>query len=117
MTDRRSNAKHLTWIDVAATADVPAGGCLGIEIGARHIALYRLGARFFATTNVCSHQFALLSEGSVDGEFIECPMHQGRFHIPTGAPQGLPVTSPIAVYPVKVERERVYVQFDEATGD
>jgi len=116
ITDQRSDGNGSAWVDVAAPVDVPARGCLGVDCDGRHVALYRLGGAYYATSNVCSHQFALLSEGSVDGEYIECPMHQGRFHIPTGAAQGVPVTAPIAVYPVKVERERVYVQLDAGGG-
>ena len=60
-------------------------------------------ARFYALNNVCTHQFAFMSEGYVDGEYIECPMHQGRFHIPTGAAQCAPVTQPLKTYPVRTD--------------
>jgi nitrite reductase/ring-hydroxylating ferredoxin subunit len=32
-------------------------------------------------------------EGFVDGEEVECPFHQGRFHIPTGHPSAPPCTA------------------------
>ena len=98
-----------TWVHVAAVTDIPEGGCLGVEVGSQYVALYNIGGRYFATDNICSHQMALLSEGSVDGEYVECPLHQGRFHIPTGAPQGVPVTEPIKVFPTKVEGEKLLI--------
>jgi 3-phenylpropionate/trans-cinnamate dioxygenase ferredoxin subunit len=47
-------------------------------------------------------------------DIIECPLHQGRFHIPTGAPKGAPVHLPLRTYPVKVEGGEVFVGIDPA---
>lgn len=102
-----------TWIEVAAAADLPPGTCRGVEVGSKFIALYNLAGRLYASDNICTHQLAFLSEGQVDGEYIECPLHQGRFHIPTGAAQGEPVTEPIAVYPIKQENEKLFVLVPE----
>ena len=104
---------ELVWIEVAAAEDVPPGRCVGIEVGSRYLAVYNLAGSLYATDNICTHQLAFLSEGQVDGEYIECPMHQGRFHIPTGAAQGEPVTEPIAVYPIKSENGRLFVLVPE----
>ena len=38
--------------------------------------------------------------GYVEGEEVECPFHQGRFHIPSGTPTSLPCAVPIKTYPV-----------------
>jgi nitrite reductase/ring-hydroxylating ferredoxin subunit len=84
-----------------------------LEIEGSCIALFSLAGRLCATSNVCTHQFALMTDGYVDGEYIECPMHQGRFHIPTGAPQGTPVTQPLRTYPVKVEAETILVKLPD----
>jgi biphenyl 2,3-dioxygenase ferredoxin subunit len=35
-------------------------------------------------------------------DIIECPMHNGRFHIPTGRVDGPPACEPLRVYPVKL---------------
>ena len=54
-----------------------------------------------------------LSEGDVE-EFkgaptIECWLHGSCFDLRTGEPTNLPATEPVAVYPVRVEGEDVYV--------
>jgi naphthalene 1,2-dioxygenase system ferredoxin subunit len=62
------------------------------------------------TANQCTHGNAFLSEGFlIDGE-IECPLHQGRFDVKTGAPTCEPACDPVRVYPVKIEDGRVFVE-------
>ncbi len=45
----------------------------------------------------------LLTDGYIEGDLVECPMHGGTFVIATGAPKGEPCSTAIATYPVKVE--------------
>lgn len=94
---------------VAREADIPEGEMLRVEVGNRHIALYHLDGRFYATQALCTHGHALLTDGYIEGETIECPMHGGSFDIPTGAAVGPPCVTPLAVYPVKVEGGEVMV--------
>jgi 3-phenylpropionate/trans-cinnamate dioxygenase ferredoxin subunit len=46
----------------------------------------------------------------VIGDIIECPLHQGRFHIPTGKAKSAPVCVDLVCYPVKVEGGQVFIQ-------
>ena len=62
-----------------------------------------------ALHDVCSHADVPLSEGDVDGGSIECWLHGSRFDLATGAPSGLPATTPVAVYRTKTEGDDVYV--------
>lgn len=97
------------WHDVAAADQIEDEDVMPVQAGGLALAVYNLGGRYFATTDVCSHAGACLSEGFVIGDEIECPLHQGRFHIPSGAARGAPASQPLAVYPVKVEDGRVLV--------
>lgn len=85
---------------------------MGVELEGRPIAVYNLRGRFYATDNICTHEHACLSEGFVIDDIIECPRHQGRFHIPTGAAKGAPVHRALKTYPVKIEGDFVYVELD-----
>jgi nitrite reductase/ring-hydroxylating ferredoxin subunit len=104
------------WIPIASTADCPGGQGNPFEVQGRHIAVFNLEGRFFATSNVCTHQFALMSDGYVEGEYIECPMHQGRFHIPTGCPQGVPVSEPLQTYPLRIQDGRIEINLTDETA-
>lgn len=99
---------------VARERDIPEGEMLRVEVGNRHIALYNLAGRIFATQALCTHGHALLTDGYIEGEHVECPMHGGSFDIPTGAAVGAPCVTPLAVYPVAVEGGEVKVGVAEA---
>lgn len=86
---------------------------MGVMVSERPVALVRSGGVWYALHNVCTHQFALLSEGYVEDGCIECPLHQGRFELATGAPKAPPVTEPVRVYPVKSENGKVYVDLPD----
>jgi 3-phenylpropionate/trans-cinnamate dioxygenase ferredoxin subunit len=45
----------------------------------------------------------------VIGDFVECPLHQGRFHIPTGKAKGAPACVDLKTYPVKVEDGSIFI--------
>ena len=47
--------------------------------------------------------------GRVDGDCIDCPRHQGRFHIVTGRQLRGPASPPLGVYPVRIAGGRVHV--------
>ena len=64
---------------------------------------------FFATDDLCTHEQARLSDGFVIDDIIECPLHQGRFHIPTGEAKGAPVTCSLQTHMVKIEGDNVYI--------
>jgi nitrite reductase/ring-hydroxylating ferredoxin subunit len=103
----------MTWqvvADVAELSNDPQA--LPIEIGGRRIALVRLGDEVFAIDNICTHAFALLSDGWIENGMIECPMHQGLFDLATGACRGGPVTEPISTYAVQISEGKVMVDLD-----
>jgi len=92
------------WIRAAATADVAEGQCIGVRLSDREVALYHLpGGEFRATDNVCSHEYALLSEGWLENGCIECPLHAAQFDIRTGKALSAPADTDLAVFEVKVE--------------
>jgi MocE subfamily Rieske [2Fe-2S] domain protein len=73
------------------------------------IAVYILSGKFYATSGICTHEHAFLSVGYIDGETVECPLHQGLFNIRTGAALSPPVTKNLKTFKTKVENGQVYV--------
>ena len=58
---------------------------------------------FYATAGSCTHGAALLADGLITGNLIECPKHNGCFDFKTGLPKRPPVKKRLATFPVKVE--------------
>ena len=102
------------WHRVAAAGDVEEDGIKQVIIDGHPIGLYRVGGEFFAVDDICTHAFAVLSEGYLEAHTIECPLHQGCFDIRTGKALNAPVTVDITSYPVRVEGEDVLVEFEPA---
>lgn len=91
------------WVRVASTAEVGTGSVIGVLVEGEDIAIYNLGGVYHATDNICTHEFARLSDGYLEGETIECPLHAGQFDVCTGRAVAPPPTVPLRVFPVKVD--------------
>ncbi|HYZ35069.1 MAG TPA: non-heme iron oxygenase ferredoxin subunit [Crenalkalicoccus sp.] len=98
------------WHRVAAESELRPEMPLGVRVGETQICLVRLEDGIHAINDVCTHEFALLSDGYCEDGHIECPLHQARFDLRTGKVVTEPATVDVATYPVKVEGGAVYVQ-------
>lgn len=88
-----------------------------VESGGLPICLVRLGDDVRAVLDVCSHQDFPLHEGMVFGHSIECALHGSTFDLETGKAESLPATSPVPIYPVRVEDGDVLVDVHDPTND
>lgn len=92
-------------------SSVPDGKAVRLEGGPDGICLARVGERFFALADRCSHADVRLSEGEVDADecSVECWKHGSAFSLLDGLPQSLPATGPVAVLSVTIDGEEVVV--------
>lgn len=97
------------WQEAAARDAIPEDDVIGVTIDGRDIALYGVAGEVFATDNLCTHGNARLCDGFLEGHEIECPLHQGKFDVRTGAAMCAPLTEAVKVYPIKVEAGKVFV--------
>lgn len=100
------------WVRVAGRSDLGAGEVIGVDAGGRSIALYDCDGSLFATDNICTHAYACLSDGWLDGETIECPLHAARFNVRTGEVLDPPATEDLKAYPVRVVDGDIQVHLD-----
>jgi 3-phenylpropionate/trans-cinnamate dioxygenase ferredoxin subunit len=94
---------------VCAVDEVPTDEALGVTVGDLDVAIAQDSGEFFAVQDLCSHASVALSEGEVADCQIECWLHGSRFDLRTGKPTGLPATEPVAVFPVEVRDDGIYV--------
>ena len=78
----------------------------------KEIAIFNLNDKFFATDLYCSHEKVSLCDGFINGDSIECPLHQGVFKISTGEVLESPPTEKIQAYEVKIEDNYIFVKDD-----
>jgi len=101
------------WIYACDAEEIDMEDIKAVRLEGGSIAVYRLEDGFYATQIRCTHQRAMLSKGFVFGDVIECPLHQGRFHIPTGKALGAPVSEDLETFDVRVEDGKVYVKINK----
>ena len=92
------------------TADVPEGGVASATVNDRLIAILNRGGTFYALDGVCPHEGGHLGEGTIEGDELVCPWHEGRFRLESG--EASPDTDwvrDIPSFPVKVEGGCVWV--------
>jgi nitrite reductase/ring-hydroxylating ferredoxin subunit len=100
------------WVRAAGRGDLKEGEVLGVEVEGRSIALYATDGGLFATDNICTHAYACLSDGWLDGEVIECPLHAARFDIRTGKVLDPPATDDLKTYQVRLVGDEIQVRLD-----
>jgi nitrite reductase/ring-hydroxylating ferredoxin subunit len=98
------------WTKVASLPELPLGAVLRVSVGSNTIALYNVDGDVFASDAVCTHEFAELTDGFLDGNIIECPLHGGCFDVRTGKGQGEPIEVDLKVYPVRVIGDDIEVR-------
>lgn len=99
------------WVRVAALDEIAPGAALGVTVGELNLAIYHLeDGRVFCTDNVCTHAFALLTDGWMEGTTIECPLHAGQFDVCTGKGLGAPIEEDLQTFPAKIEDGQVFVE-------
>ena len=100
------------WVTVAQRSALKPGDVLGVQVKDKEIALYDLEGTLYATENTCTHAYAYLSDGWVDGDIIECPLHGGRFEIKTGKGLGPPIDCDIKTFAVRIEGESIQIKVE-----
>ena len=94
---------------VAKTGDLDKGEAMQVIIGRKEIAIYNLDGELYATDDICTHAYASLADGYVEGELIECPLHGGCFDIKTGKAMTPPVTEDLKKYELKIDGEQILI--------
>jgi nitrite reductase/ring-hydroxylating ferredoxin subunit len=97
------------WVTVAKRAELGEGDMKGTTLNDVEIAVYNIDGTLYATDNLCTHAFAFLTDGWLDGDVIECPLHGGRFEVKTGKGLGPPIPCDIKIYPLRVVGDEIQV--------
>ena len=92
-----------------ASSDFKGETLLG-HVGDQEVLLVRSGAEIFAIDAHCSHYHGPLADGIVAEGGIRCPWHHACFDLRTGEATRAPALSPIGVWQVERESDRIFVR-------
>lgn len=94
---------------VGTNADLAPGAAKTVQVAGRTLALFRVGDRYYALDNKCTHWDGPLAEGFVEGDRVTCPWHGAQFRIETGVVCRAPARRDVRHYPVTVQGEDLIV--------
>jgi multimeric flavodoxin WrbA/nitrite reductase/ring-hydroxylating ferredoxin subunit len=102
------------WVDIGSSEELSKQPVSKVTAKTRELAISFKDGRFGAVSNACNHVGGPLGEGRLDGDYINCPWHNWKFHRCTGLGEPGFEEDAVPAYPVKVEGGRVLV--DMASG-
>ena len=97
-------------VEVAQLNQLSSGQRKLVTAKGHKIALFNLEGTLYAIDNSCPHSTGPLVEGRLFGTMITCPWHGSRFDISDGQCHSGPATTNIAIYPVQVEGEAIFIE-------
>jgi nitrite reductase/ring-hydroxylating ferredoxin subunit len=79
-------------IDGGSLADLPEGTMRRVTHGDLDVLIAHTPAGILAVDDRCPHMSAPLSIGELEGCVVQCPLHEGRFDLCSGAVVQMPTT-------------------------
>src|ERR1700728_1762202 len=105
-------------VRVCAKSEVGPESVKALAVGDRRLAVYNIAGTFYITDDECTHAAASLADGMLEGDVIECCVHMGSFHVPTGDVVQPPCEVPLRTYRVVAKRDDIYADLDRnAAGE
>lgn len=97
------------WTDAAAAADV-GDEPTAIVVGDTPVLLVRVHGSVAAIHDRCSHRGCSLSDGTIDGDTIQCSCHGSRFNLRDGHVERGPASAPQPAFDVREREGRIELQ-------
>ncbi len=97
------------FVKVAAVSEISPGDMKVVDVGEDQVLLVNVDGEVHACDDICSHAYASLSEGDLDGAEVQCPLHGAIFNVRTGKVLTPPAVDPLRIFEVRVEGEDIMV--------
>ncbi|MDR8398323.1 Rieske 2Fe-2S domain-containing protein [Paraburkholderia sp. USG1] len=98
------------WVPVCNLGELDPGTMRPIDIdGLPPIALFNVAGTVHATSNICTHNVAMLTDGTFCDHVVECPLHGGSFDVTTGEAISYPCEVALQTFDVQVKNGTVLV--------
>ncbi len=94
-------------VRICSKSEVGPGSVKAFAVGATMLAVYNIDGTYYVTDDECTHAAASLADGMLEGDVIECCMHMGSFHVPTGKVVAPPCEVPLRTYQVALRGDDV----------
>ena len=96
-------------VKITEAENLNPGQMLGIIVEGKNILIANIDGVLYAIDNKCSHEDAILYNGALKQDCVECPLHGSRFSFKTGKPMEEPATEPVNTYIINKQEDGFYI--------
>jgi 3-phenylpropionate/trans-cinnamate dioxygenase ferredoxin subunit len=97
-------------VKVCSISELQPGNKLAIEAKGVSILVVNIDGKFYAVSNICTHEYAELVNGIIMEDEITCPLHLSRFKLETGEVLNPPATESLKTYKVVLDGKDIFVE-------
>ena len=97
------------FVKVAQVNELKPGEMMAVTLEDDQVLLTNIDGEFHAIDDVCSHAYACLSDGDLNGKEVECPLHGGSFNAITGVPMNPPARETLRIFQVLIEGDDILI--------
>jgi nitrite reductase/ring-hydroxylating ferredoxin subunit len=98
------------FVKVGSLNDFPTGSMKKVQLHDNNVLVANLSGQIYAMGDSCTHRHCSLSEGTIEGNIVICPCHQGRFDLTTGKVIAPPPKGDEPAYGVKLQGSDVMLK-------
>jgi 3-phenylpropionate/trans-cinnamate dioxygenase ferredoxin subunit len=102
-----------TRVAAGSLADIPPGTIKGVDVGDRKFVVVNVDGTLYGLDGVCTHAYYELARGVLAGDRLTCMLHLSGFDVRTGEAINPPAEEPLAVHPVEVEGDQVFLILED----
>ena len=94
---------------VAETGELSPGEMKSVPLGQGEVLLANVDGNYYVVGDTCTHRGGTLSDGDLDGEQVQCPLHGAIFNVVTGEVLNPPARQGVQAYEVRISGNDVMV--------
>ncbi len=99
----------MIFIKVARVGEIKPGKMKCVKVNGHRYLLANIDGTLYATDDACTHEDASLSTGSLQGEYVKCPLHNSRFNVRTGQVMEEPAQDNLVTHLVKIDGNDILI--------
>jgi nitrite reductase/ring-hydroxylating ferredoxin subunit len=105
------------YVKATTTTAIKAGKTKKVTIEGIDILIINIDGKFYAIDALCTHYGGDLSDGTLQGNILTCPIHEAKFDVSNGKvispptePLDRPIIENLTSYPLRIEGQEIYIK-------
>ncbi|HLR61532.1 MAG TPA: non-heme iron oxygenase ferredoxin subunit [Lentibacillus sp.] len=105
-------SKPDSYIYACSSSELEEDDLIECEVGTETIVVGRGEGKVYAVEGICTHAYAELADGELDGTCLTCPLHFACFDIRDGSVLEGPAETPLRVYEAIEADGAVWISYE-----